>query len=307
LSEDLQLDSLGRVELQSSLETRFGVALDDVEYQRAKTLGDLKQLLQGRPAAPAAVPSSDTAAASSVIARAQHVYPTWPWSPAIQGLRMLFQEAIMRPLVWLLAAPSVACDPKTETRGPLLIVANHVTIFDVPLILFALPRAIRRRVAVAMAGELLLDWRKGRNQGNVFLNIVAPLAYWLVTALFNVFPLPQAANFRASFAHAGRAMDRGYNVLVFPEGRRTPDGNTHVFQAGSGILWKDLRVSALPVCLAGVAEIKIRKSRWFRSGKICIRVGETLAPLAHDDPAEYARRLEQAVRSLANPLVNPFR
>jgi long-chain acyl-CoA synthetase len=301
LSEDLELDSLGRVELQSSLETRFGVALDDIEYQRAKTLGDLKQLLQARSVAPTDARSIDSAGKpSSIVAHLEHVYPTWPWSPAFQALRVAFQEAIMRPLVWLLAGPHVVCNANIEARAPLLIVANHVTLFDVPLILFALPRAIRHRVAVAMAGELLLDWRKARNQGNAFLNILAPFAYWLVTALFNVFPLPQAANFRASFAHAGRAMDRGYSVIVFPEGRRTPNVNIHAFQAGSGILWKDLRVSALPVYLGGVGEIKMQQSRWFRSGKVWINVGPPLGPLAGGDPAEGAHRLEQAVRSLAN-------
>jgi long-chain acyl-CoA synthetase len=313
LSEDLHLDSLGRVELQSSLETRFGVELDDVEYQNAKTLGQLKQLLQARPIAPPGVPLSQGSAPPPAVAHLEHAYPTWPWSPMIQAARVLFQEVIMRPLVWLLAAPRVVCDANPgvvsmegSARTPLLIVANHVTLFDVPLILFALPRPIGRRVAVAMAGELLLDWRKGQNQGNAFLNFVAPLAYWVVTALFNVFPLPQSANFRASFAHAGRAMDRGYNVLVFPEGRRTRDGDIHAFQAGSGILWKDLRVSALPVYLGGVTEIKVQQSRWFRSGKIWIRVGSTLPPLALGDPAEGTRHLEQAVRSLANPFTNPL-
>ena len=103
---------------------------------------------------------------------------------------------------------------------------------------------------------MLLDWRQGRHQGNGFLNLLAPVAYWLVTALFNVFPLPRAGNFRASFAHAGRAMDRGYHMLVFPEGERTHDGEMHAFLGGSGILWKELRAAALPVYRGGVAEIK---------------------------------------------------
>ena len=46
------------------------------------------------------------------------------------------------------------------------------------------------------------------------------------------FPLPQFGNFRKSFTHAGRAMDAGFHVLVFPEGRHTPDGRIHSFQAG---------------------------------------------------------------------------
>ena len=37
--------------------------------------------------------------------------------------------------------------------------------------------------------------------------------------VFNVFPLPRSAGFRRSFQHAGAALDHGYHVLVFPEGR----------------------------------------------------------------------------------------
>lgn len=300
LSEDLHLDSLGRVELQSSIETRFGIALDDAAYQAAKTLGDLKQLLQ-RPAPGGAGTELTTVEAAPLARREEHIYPTWPWSWPMRAVRFAFQEAIMEPLVWLLAEPRVVCEPIPEIEKPLLIVANHVTAFDGALVLFALPRRVRRRVAVAMMAEMLLDWRKSRNQGNVFLNFVAPLEYWLLTALFNVFPLPQVGNFRASFAHAGRAMDHGYHVLVFPEGERTRDGKMHAFLGGSGILWKELRSEALPVYLGGIAEMKVKRSPWFRTGRIWMRVGKVIAPHEAGDPSELTRQLEQAVRELEEP------
>jgi long-chain acyl-CoA synthetase len=311
LSEDLHLDSLGRVELQSSIETRFGIAFDDTGYQQVKKLGELKQLLR-RPTAgwSAAEPATfepvtaETATSGRVTAeparqvhREEHIYPTWPWSWSVRAVRFVFQEATARPLVALLAKPRVACDLASEHAKPLLIVANHVTAFDVPLVLFALPRVVRGRIAVAMAAEMLLDWRKGRGQGNALLNFIAPLQYWLVTALFNVFPLPQAGNFRASFAHAGRAMDRGFHVLVFPEGQRTPDGKMHAFLGGAGILWKELCADALPVYLGGVAELKMTRSNWFRSGRISVHVGKAIAPEG-GDPSALTRQLEQAVRAL---------
>ncbi len=88
---------------------------------------------------------------------------------------------------------------------------------------YALAGPVRRHIAVAMAGEMLEDFRHWRNPewppGHKGFYFVGPPIYWLVTALFNVFPLPRQRDFQASFAHAGKAMDRGYNVLVFPEGR----------------------------------------------------------------------------------------
>ncbi len=135
------------------------------------------------------------------------------------------------PLTRLLAKPKVVRRVTQWPKSPALIVCNHLTSYDGPFVLYALPRAIRDRVAIAMSGEMLLDYRKGRNQDSWNFNLLAPFAYWLITALFNVFPLPQYSGFRQSFRHAGEAVDHGYSVLVFPEGHRSDDGKPQPFKA----------------------------------------------------------------------------
>jgi long-chain acyl-CoA synthetase len=285
-SEDLHIDSLGRVELQSSLESSFGVQIDEGEWQRVRTIGDVRALLQ-----PATL-ARDTKDEG-------HVYHLWPWSWASQMIRTVFIESIMRLLVWLLAAPRVESALREDSA--MLIVCNHVTAYDVPLILYALPRRMRTRVAVAMGGEVLRDMHRGRNLGHWFVNFVAPAGYWLVTALFNAFPLPQKTGFRESFAHAGRAMDAGFHVLVFPEGRRSPDGEIHAFQTGSGLLWKYLHVSALPVYLGGLGELK-REGGWFRSGRIVVRVGAPIMIEPGVDAVTATRILQEAVEKLRDVL-----
>jgi long-chain acyl-CoA synthetase len=262
-SEDLQLDSLGRVELQSAIESQLGVELDDAAYQQVNTLGELRGLLSGSPK-----PES----------RDENLYPTWPWTWLQNAIRVLFIELLMRPLVAILGNPRF--DRAEPLFQPVLIVSNHVSLYDVPLILYALPGNMRRRVAVAMAGEMILSFRKTRG-------LVGKIAYFLMTEFFNVFPLPQLSNFRKSFAHAGRAMDRGFHVLVFPEGKRTEDGQMHSFQKGSGMLWKELQCNALPVYLGGM-----------QSGKVSIRVGKPIPFNPDLEPAEATRILEQAVRLL---------
>ena len=146
-----------------------------------------------------------------------------------------------------------------------------------------------------MSGEMLLDFKRGRNQGNWFLNLVGPIAYFLITALFNVFPLPQFSGFRRSFRHAGEAIDRGYSVIVFPEGRRSDDGTPQPFKSGAGLLWKELGVSALPVHLSGLGEIKAQHRRWFRSGTITVSVRGILGLEQSQAPEELTERLRQGV------------
>ena len=291
LSEDVHLDSLGRVELQSALETRFGIPIDDAGFQEIQTLGELRTLLRG--SSQAVGPATTLA-----VVQDQHIYPQWPWTRLAVVVRTVFLEGVAMPLVALLAAPKAKRDWTREPDVPVLIVSNHVTLYDVPILLYGLGRRTRRRVAVAMAGEMLLDWRRARGQGNWFLNLLAPAAYYLVTALFNVFPLPQSGDFRASFEHAARAMDRGFHVLVFPEGRRTPDGQMHAFQRGSGLLWKELQCDALPVYLDGLWVSKAAHAKWFRSGKISTHVGRMITLKPETDPGAATALLEEQVRSL---------
>lgn len=284
---DLNLDSLGRIELQARLEQQYGISLDDAALQEVKTGEDVRKLITRAPQARA-----EDEAKPGIL---EHSYPHWPWSRTMQAMRSVFLDVIAMPLVRLLAKPVVKGKNTEWPESPMLIVANHVTSYDVPLILYALPGRIRRRVAVAMSGEMILDWRRGRNQGHWFLNAVAPVEYWLTTALFNIFPLPQLSGFRRSFRHAGEAMDCGYHVIVFPEGRRSDDGTLQEFKSGAGLLWKDLGSPALPVRLEGLGEIKVRRSRWFRSGKIAVSVGRVMALESERTPGELSEMLRRGV------------
>jgi long-chain acyl-CoA synthetase len=204
----------------------------------------------------------------------------------------------MRPLIWLLAAPRVVRQTEELPQGPVLVIANHVTAYDGALVLYALPGKLRRQMAIAMSGEMLLDLRRGRNQDSVLLNLLAPVGYWLVTALFNVFPLPRMRGFRKSFAHAGEAMDRGYSVLIFPEGTRSRDGKLQPFRPGIGLLAEESNVPVVPVALNGLGELRAGNARWFRSGRLAVRVGEAVPVDDGVDPAQLTAKFEKSVRKL---------
>jgi long-chain acyl-CoA synthetase len=320
LSEDLGLDSLGRVQLQSELEQRLGLTLDDDTLERVVTLGNLRREL-GMDRAVASVPdtagsSAPSAAPEAAPARAedeprnpgeQDIYPRWPWWWPVRLLRVAFLELVSQPLVWLLGKPRVERPPSLRSEGPVdgpvLLIANHVTAYDVPLILYGLPPPMRRRVAAAMAGNMLRDFRHMRNVGpegrgkTPFLDVLGPAAWLLITALYNVFPLPRSAGFRRSFQHAGEALDRGYNVVVFPEGRRTDTG-LQPFRPGIGLLVRESGTPVIPVALVGLSELKQRGKGWFRSGQLTVRIGEPLEFAQSETPEQITARLHDAVEDL---------
>lgn len=332
LTEDLHMDSLGRVQLTAAIEERLGMSSESGMLEEVETLGQLRQLaggskLQGGPRPPdqeraAVVGESpqkievadktinrpDPAPARfdpqpAVIPAATYLYPHWPWWLPMRWLRSAFGEAVIHPLTWMLATPAVAGTvDERDTGEPMLIVANHVSAFDAALLLFALPGKMRRSVAIAMSGEMLEDFRHFRNPdaGPKYgrFNLFGPASYLLLTAFFNVFPLPRLRDFQSSFAHTGEALDRGFNVLVFPEGARSPEAKMAKFRPGIGLLAKQSGVPVLPMALRGLGELRAKRLGWFRSGKIEVCVGTPIRFSPLESEAAITARLQAEVEKL---------
>jgi long-chain acyl-CoA synthetase len=299
LDEDLHLDSLGRVQLSAAIEQKLGMPPESGFLEEIRTLGELRTLAGGvgsvsdsasSSASQTHQPplSSETSAvpipAPPQATARNYAYQLWPWSWPVQTLRIVFQEAIAQPLTWFLAAPRVTAPADlraaSHTTGPMLIIANHISAYDGPLVQYALPGRLRRHIATAMSGEMLDDMLHFRNpeRGPRYgkFSPFGPIAWFLATVLYNVFPLPRTRDFQRSFIHAGHALDRGYNVLVFPEGTRSESGKLAPFRQGIGLLVKQSGVPVLPVALLGLGDLKQKGHSWFRSGKIEIRVGEPI-------------------------------
>ena len=345
LSEDLHLDSLGRVQLAAALEERLADPPTEGAIDQAQTLGDLRKLITPKlgdyavrtgdrhlessqipPSQPLEEPRRDAATErqgrtgiqslalgkaeesgldlhpAEAEEKASYVYPYWPWWSVTQAVRVAFLEVIAQPLVRLLAKPKVVAAPVIVSEA-MLIICNHVTAYDGSLVLYALPGKMRRHVAAMMSGEMLEDFRHFRDPermpgGRKRFMLLGPGAYWLLTALYNVFPLPNRRDFQRSFEHAGEALDRGYSVLVFPEGTRSAAGVLARFRPGIGLLVKQAHTAVLPVAILGLGELKAHGRGWFRSGKIEIRVGEPLRFGPEESESEITQRLHNEVESL---------
>ncbi|PYX45000.1 MAG: hypothetical protein DMG79_20180 [Acidobacteria bacterium] len=183
-------------------------------------------------------------------------------------------------------------------KGPLLVVSNHVSDVDAGFILTALPARLRHRVAIATGGEALEGLRTPASGRGFFARIYDRVQWVSGVALLNLFPLPRDAGFRRSFAYAGEAVDFGYSVLVFPEGRHTTDGNMNPFRAGIGLLAANLDIPVLPMRIDGLFDIKRQGKRFAAPWKISVRIGEPMKFPLDSDPQRIAAELQNAVEQL---------
>jgi long-chain acyl-CoA synthetase len=120
----------------------------------------------------------------------------------------------------------------------------------------------------------------------------------LVSALFNVFSLPQRARYRESFQFASETVNRGYSVLVFPEGKRTETGELQEFRSGIGRLSSQLELPVVPMRIDGLFALKQQKKHYASPGAIQVRVGEPVRFAASQDAQEIANELQKIVANL---------
>jgi long-chain acyl-CoA synthetase len=278
----LQLSSIERVELLSALEDRYQLDLSETEFSNADSVAALEHLLE-QPALRAPI----------------FHYPRWAQSWPVRLIRAAVFYLLVCPAMFLLGWPRVRGRENFRgVAGPVLIVSNHVTYIDPGFILTALPARLRRRVAVAMGGERLEELRNPPPGTGFFRGLLCRVQYPLTIALFHVFPLPMYGGFRKSFAFAGELADRGWSVLIFPEGELTPNGAIASFRAGIGLLATHLRLPVVPVHLEGLYDLRVANKHWTSPGHIRVTIGAPIEFRETDSTEEIARELERRVVAL---------
>lgn len=282
LENDLQLTSLDRVELMSALEDRYQVDLDETRFASATTVGELETLVRG-----------------SSSAKSEFVFPRWAQRWPVTWIRTYIYHLLTWPATHLMAHPRVfGRENLRGVKGPVILVSNHVIYLDVGFVLATLPLSLRHRLAVAMGGERLAEMRQPPCELYFAKRWLQRMNYFLVVSLFNVFPLPKKSGFRESFRFAGELADRGWNILIFPEGDLTPDGTLQTFRAGIGLLASDLKIPVVPMRIDGAYEIREERSLFNRPGRVRVYIGKPVEFSEGTDPQEIARVLQKSVAEL---------
>ena len=129
--------------------------------------------------------------------------------------------------------------------------ANHSSHLDTPTILRALPRKWRRRTAVAAAADYFYRSRwKARG----------------VALLFNTVPLGRKGGGLSNGAtdHVDRLIDDGWNLVMFPEGTRSRDGEIGKVRSGAAVIAANHDVDIVPIYLSGTHEAMPPGQNWPR-------------------------------------------
>src|SRR5581483_1883270 len=284
LENDLNLSSLDRVELMSAIENRYQVDLGDRELSKINTVADLENLLKKN---------------TAETKKADYPYSRWAQSWPVRMIRVAVYHAITLPYIMVMARPKIIGRERLKTfRGPALIISNHIAQIDIGFLMAALPMRLRNRLGVAMQGEQLRAMRHPPRDWFFLKRWWEQLQYAMIAMFFNVFSMPQRAKYREAFRYAGDLADHKYNVVIFPEGRRTETGDMAPFRSGIGLLATQLNLPVIPMRIDGLFPFKIAKKHYAPPHAVQVRIGGPVRFEATDDPEEIARQLQKIVQAL---------
>ena len=303
--EALGLSSLERVELLMAIEEHARTTIDESAFADARTIADLARLAgeeagsaagsaPGGLAAlkPSMDPSSATAEAGPVT------FPTWNRRWPFTWVRNVSLPTWILPIGRAFAWVTVeGLEHLEHLPGPVVFASNHQSHLDGPMILWSLPPRWRYRVAIAMAKEFFKAHFFPEQYGRKAW-LTNSANYYLSALFFNAFPLPQReAGTRQTLRYIGALFAEGYSLLIFPEGKRTTDGQLNPFRGGIGMIGARLDVPVIPVGISGLDRVLHHTWKMAKPGPARIRFGAPLR-LQGDDYAALAKQVEDAVRLL---------
>ena len=156
-----------------------------------------------------------------------------------------------------LSGSAIAATMNIPETGPVLVVSNHQSHFDPPLIGTGC-------------------WRRMNYLARQTLFRFAPLG-WLIRSL-DAIPIDRDGLGLGGIKESLRRLKRGEMVLIFPEGTRSRDGEVAPFRPGFTVLAARSKAWILPVAIVGAFEAWPRSRRLPRGGTIHVHYGEPIPP-----------------------------
>jgi 1-acyl-sn-glycerol-3-phosphate acyltransferase len=169
-------------------------------------------------------------------------------------------------------------------EAPVILAANHASHLDTALLISVLPKRLRHSTIVAGAADYFFD-RRWKAHVWAFLMAAIPIERQKVN--------------RKSADLAAEMLEGGWNLLIFPEGGRSPDGWMQTFRPGAAYLAVRTGRPVVPVHLDGTFRVIARGGSRIRRSPTTVTFGLPISPGPGEDARSFGRRIEDAVHLLA--------
>jgi 1-acyl-sn-glycerol-3-phosphate acyltransferase len=243
----------------------------------------------GRTRFPLAPPSWPESVPRPVAAPDLGVYYDTEWARRypVRLARAMVLDNLTRPVTHLLASPLVRGDEAlTGLEPPVIFAANHASHADTPLLLSCIPLRFRHRTVVAAAADYFFDRRWKADAWSFLLAAI---------------PIERTKINRRSVDLAAGLLDDGWNLMIFPEGGRSPDGWAQTFHPG-GAAYLAIRTGrpVVPVHLDGTRHILPKGRKGIRRTRTTVTFGTPLTAVEGENARRFGVRIEAAVATMAD-------
>ncbi|HJN77562.1 MAG TPA: lysophospholipid acyltransferase family protein [Myxococcota bacterium] len=160
---------------------------------------------------------------------------------------------------------------RLQSDGPRLLVINHTSTLDMPLV-------------AALGASRICPVAKAELRWIFPIN----LAFWAAGSIF-IHRGDRQRAVASLDAAADRIREQALTVLISPEGTRSPDGRLQPFKRGPFHLARAAGAEILPVVVRGAADSLPKGSWTIRPGRILVDIKAPLPP--PDDPSSAADEL----------------
>jgi 1-acyl-sn-glycerol-3-phosphate acyltransferase len=199
-----------------------------------------------------------------------------PWARSFPArwIRENFMRFILNPTMDFYAARrSDGFEKLAALDEPVILVANHASHMDTPVILSALPRKLRKHTAVAAAADYFYK---------------SKMIASLVSLFFNTVPLDRkGGSGTKSGSHLDKLLNDGWSLLLYPEGTRKHGDGLGRIRRGAAVLAAEHNLPIVPIRVDGTAEAmppgqfwpkRLRGRLFSRRHKIHVSFGEPIPP-----------------------------
>ena len=145
--------------------------------------------------------------------------------------------------------------------GPCIVVANHASHYDQYCLMKALPWRLRTNLFFGAAAD---RWfLKGRKE--------VTLRPWYQSLVMGAYPIQRGGGSR-TLDHPKWLLDRGANLMLFPEGTRSRGRHLSRFKHGVSLLALEKGVPVVPVYMVGLKKIRPPGERKATPGPVAAHV-----------------------------------